>query len=279
MIDYPILHPESHDYHIGSEYKTEHQNESENRIIVSHEIQGKNLVSRLLANGDAQFAIEVSSPYSIYRRIELAKPIGEVTFRQKIEWNSDEVCSPCYIRPLVLVNAETSVEHRLCSTLDSVNALWHGRNIRLSPSSIIAHNGFFVSTSGLSIVRLVPDSEATIPEGGYSVRPVETEGYYFRVVMHESLFKSCQQVNSPASFNHLNSMLTGALACGLSKIHLEFGYGGSNGRDWMEFPNLRELHRVIKEHGLPNWDEEDFDPALTATTLTPIVFAPSLDHD
>ena len=274
MTTWPVLNPHSLDY-VEGEYSTENLNETDGKTTVRHRITGENLVRRLVSGGQARFAVEVAAPHSAYRRIEVANNASSTLVAQEVSWDQDYTSYPVFIRPLVVFDTGSRLEQRLDSQRDGVHEAWDNMTIVLQPGSILAHEDYFRPTSGLSMMRLAADEQNSLSEGSFKVETSEVNGFTFKVLMHRKLFDDMQ--NPGASSNHRNSILTGALVSGLATLQREFSGDEGSSTSWDQFQNLRALYGVLQENGLATWDEENFDPALSATVLKPIVFAP--DHD
>ena len=274
MSMWPVLHPQSLDY-VDGEYVTENLNESNGKTTIRHRISGENLVRRLVASGQAVFAVEIAAPHSAYRRIEVAEESSSTFVAQDLSWDQELTSYPVFIRPLVVFDTVSRLEQRLDSKRDGVHAAWNNVKIVLQPGAILAHEEFYRPSSGLSMLRLAADEQNVLPEGSFKVETSEIDGFTFKVFMHRKLFDDLQ--NPGASSNHRDSILTGALVAGLATLQREFSGDVGSSTNWDHFQNLRALHSVLQKHELPTWEEDNFDPALAATVLKPIVFAP--DHD
>ena len=274
MSIWPVLNPQSLDYVVG-EYTTENLNETNGKTTVRHRLAGENLVRRLVTSGQAHFAVEIAAPHSAYRTIVVAEESSSTFVAQDLAWDQELTSYPVFIRPLVVFGTESKLEQRLDSHRDGVHEAWNNVKIVLQPGAILAHEDFYRPSAGLSMMRLAADEQNVLPEGSFKVETSEVDGFTFKVLMHKKLFDDMQ--NPGASSNHRDSILTGALASGLATLQREFSGDDGNSTDWDQFQNLRALYTVLQKHELSTWDEENFDPALAATVLKPIVFSP--DHD
>ena len=276
MADWPILSPSSLDYVQGT-YETENSDESNNSTTVRHRLIGDNLVRRLVLGGQAQFAVEVAEPHSAFRSIQIAIEQRASHTAQVVEWSKSTCGTPVSIRPLVVFDPDGNLQLRLDSEKDGVHSVWHGQRVEIQSGAILAHDDFFFPASGLSIVRLAIDEQNQIPEGTFTVETSEMEGFVFKVRMHKKLFEDMQ--NPGAAIDHRDSILTGALIAGLSKIKHDYTREDSEFGDWSQFQNLRILEKLLREKGIPTWEDDQFDPAYAATSLKPTVFNPDQGND
>ena len=278
-INVPLMGGSRMDYVNGSYAVDVTRGQDKQSMMVFHSVSGENLVRDLLSKGHAAFAVEVSSPYATYRKVERCLNQGRVTAEgaivaeQEVVWLDKDVVPPVYIRPLVIANID-SAEKILLTQEHGLHDLWNGTNINLLPGTVLAVDTFWTPTSTFeSLLRVTKDQQ--LEPGSFRVEKCTLEGFHFKVHMHPSLYDF---VANPleSQINYRDSILTGALAIGFEILRREY----DSPEKWKEFPVLRQLHAELKEKNIVPWDEgADFHGEEVATRLKPIEFEGASDDD
>ena len=260
----PLLSHDRLDYVDGAYEAIVRRATSGEGMVVQHTVRGRNLVSNLLRQGKAAFAVEVSSPYATYREIRNADRNGEVELTQAVSWAPEEIVPPVYVRPLAIAVLDQPISITLNSR-HGVHDLWKDVEVSLAPGTILAQDRFWRASSTLeSLIRLV--SNDALPPGAYRVDMNTGEGLHFMVQMHPELFG---WMINPDAQRHRDAILTGCLSRALEMIRTEYG----NDDRWREFPVLRALHRKLNDDRLNTWEDGDaFHPDETASRLKPLEF-------
>ena len=103
-------------------------------VLVRHQLSGAPLIDSLLSQGKAQYAVQVASRLSAYRRLHLLDlddgNNGGVALHspveQAVEWAQGDVAMPLEITPLVLYTARDALAHTVDAERDGLSAAWDG---------------------------------------------------------------------------------------------------------------------------------------------------------
>ena len=273
--DVPLLADGSLDYVPGNEYHTSVESLPDaDGLVISHKVDGENLVSALLEHGSATFGAEISSPSTTFRQILTAAPSHTRTATQEVTWQEGDVCRPVYVRPLVLFNAKDSREIVL-KKHHGVHEFWLGSMARLQPATILAKSEFFVTSGIHSILTLTANEE--IEDGAFRVLPNTKEDFKFDVEMNPNLIEA---IRNPGEHTELrDAVLTAALVSGFYVLQQDFNQDEDSENDWTKYPVLRRLNKMLKDKGISTWDDDQFYPDEAASTLRPLRLSKVVDDD
>ncbi len=235
-------------------------------ILISHHLGGSNLVVDLLEQGHASFAITVSAPDTMIRRIIVEgralsrSSDGEFGSQQQVKLSKVEYTGTVFVRGSVLVTQNVAV------TVDSKHGLLPellGSSFELPRGTVIATEGMHAFGIGTlsALLRLRKDTK--LKEGQLSVAMDESNGFRFLVRVGPRLFGQVIRANGPAEKAHANSVCTHALSRGLDLLR------DDPRKDdwWQSYPSLRWLEREITKRGLPTWEQDGFRAEIVATAL------------
>lgn len=266
----PMLHEASLDYP-DVEYKSEvvshGQDEETISLKVKQSISDSNLIAQLLNDKQANFAVEISSPYSIYRKIEKCEHGNDLTSEHVVTLSDEVVQTPVYLRPLIVAELKSPLPFEL-GEAHAVHKSWYGTKIEILRGSILARGQFWLPTSVMqSLVRIGKDEENKLSPGTYEVLDCNSDGFYFKVMMHPELFDVfCNPGNE---FNHCRSVLTGALATGFEILRRDYQPEDENGTGLPQV--LNTLYKKMEQEGIEPWDSNDFKSEVAASKLCPII--------
>lgn len=136
IIPHPVLAPDSLDYRPGNKYEGRSTHVYKAHAEIQHGVEGDNLVYRLLKEDAAAFGCVVASPYAAYRTFHLGDSQGETCFKQRVEWNPENVVLPVSFIPVVVATRSIS-----CSSLsekDGVHESWLDEKVRIKKGSLLA---------------------------------------------------------------------------------------------------------------------------------------------
>ena len=269
--NFPVLARDRLDYSGGAYEVIVNRAASRDGMAVTHAVTGQNLVTTLLKQSKAVFAVEVSSPYATYRRTHAAEANGKAEFIQQVSWSLREVVPPVYVRPLVLAVHPKSAKIQL-NGQHGVHKVWQGQEVEIRAGTILATDQFWrAASTWQSLIRLVSDD--TLVRGSYRVEAITGEGYHFEVHMHSSLFE--KMVSPGEGFSQRDSILTACLSRGLELVREEFG--SNDNQQWRQHPVLRALYDKLLQSGIETWDDQNFRADEVATRLKPIEFGINVD--
>ena len=276
---YPILAPGRLDYAETHAYEIEQtsvQDQPKDSIGVLHRVRGDNLVSQLVSQGKANFAITVVSPTCAYRKVERSAENPEqvnegIQVEQHIATATDQFRHPVMFQPSVITNS--AVNRITVESSHGVDRLWSGTEINLPAAAVIAVQPFqSAKTTVQSILRLKKASPGSLNPGSFEVKDVTEEGFYFLVEVAEDLFNG---LRNPVSFKHRDSIYSMALAQGLEILRTDYC-----DRDmWREHQHLRMLFQMLKQRSLPTWEDEEFKANQAASAFHPHHLEVDLDSD
>ena len=263
--NFPVLASDRLDYTDGAYEVNVKRASNGDAMEIHHVVLGRNLVTKLLKQSRAVFAVEVSAPYATYRRIDTAERAGKVEFTQQVSWDAGDIVPPVYVRPQVVSVVQKPFKIRL-NGAHGVHKVWQRQALNIQAGTILAIDQFWrAQSTWQSLIRLV--KEDTLPHGSYRVEAVTGDGFHFNVRMHPKLFQ--KMVSPDGDRKHCDSILTGCLSRGLEILREEFGTSDS----WKEYPVLRALRHKLEQNGSKTWDVEGFAPDEVATRLRPIEFS------
>ena len=263
-LDFPILAKDRLDYVWGS-YETKIEaSQDKTKIIVHHEVSGQNLVQQLLKENRLAFAVEVSSPYATFRKLNWIASECQTKKIQEVSWDTEDIVPPIYIRPLVIALMKDNLVINL-SDQHGVHKIWHGKQVNLLNGTILAKDDFWRTSSLFqSILHLVKDEN--MAPNTYRVEISNSEGFYFMVRLNSDFFT---RMSNPSGAEHQrDSILTACLARGFELILHEYG----DNEEWKSHPSLRALHNKLITEDLPTWEDENFHTDEVACKLCPIIF-------
>ena len=276
---YPVMAPGGLDYAEEHKYEIEQisvQDEPKDTIGVLHRVRGDNLVSQLILQGKADFAITIVSPTCAYRKVELGTGTPErvdwgIQLEQNITIVTDEFRHPVMFQPAVITNS--AGEQLRVDSSHGVDPLWIGVKIKLPMAAVVAVQPFHsAKTTVQSILRLKKASPGSLNPGSFEVEAVTEEGFYFQVEVAEDLFDG---LRNPVSFAHRDSIYSMALAQGLDILRKDY----SNRETWQEYQHLRMLFQMLKQRSLPTWEEDGFKPNQIAANFHPHFLRVDQDQD
>ena len=275
---YPVMAPGGLDYteeHVYEIEQVSDQDQPKDTIGVLHRVRGDNLVSQLISQGKADFAITVVSPTCAYRNVELGagtpeRVNGGIQLEQNIAIVTDQFRQPLMFQPAVIANS--AGEQLKVNPSHGVDPLWIGVKIRLPVAAVVAVQPFLNAKSTVqSILRLKKASPGSLNPGSFEVEAVTEEGFYFQVEVAEDLFNG---LRNPVSFEHRDSIYSMALAQGLDILRRDYG----NRETWQEYQHLKLLFQMLKQRSLPTWEEDGFKPNQIAATFHPHYLRVDLDE-
>ena len=270
MSKWPVLSAYSSDYTNGL-YKVVNTTQCEGQIRIVHSVEGPNLITDLLKNGKATFAVEIASPRTIFRTFSISCQNSVTSLTQEVSWNPNSVREPILIRPLIIHTNSYATTIKLSSIRHRLHRAWDNIDIAIPPGAIIGQSNFFKPSGYISLLKMVRDDTGQLGEGAYRVETDLSDNYVFKVIMNKKLFEN-MQTKSINRLDHRDTLLTGALATGLAMLNRDFIEGNIEEIDLSQNVLLRDLHKILKDASLSTWEDDNFDSALAATFLKPIIF-------
>ena len=222
-------------------------------IEIEHKISGAAFIEKLIREGSVQFYCLFSAPKTGIRTLH------ETDRTARIEWEASIVGQPPRLRPMLVYTGEDQ-EYELTQEC-GVAELWRGKKIILPKGARLARGSFVdVNSSEHSFLRF--SREAKFERGRCSVFPNHEEGFYFTIKAAPDVFDLVQRKGMNAALR--SGILTGVV-CHCFSI-LKYMYKETED-DSNEFPNLKTLSAKLERDFGCDWNDDDFDPMLAATTL------------
>ena len=263
---FPVLSDISMDYRSGVEYSARIDiiGDGDN-IIVSHKLIGDSIVAKFLKEQKASFGCVVSLPATMYRKVFVCKTHAvtptEITAIQDINYEEsgyNESLELPLFRPVIIKNGDDSIDGAEKGA--GLEDLWQSDKINFLSGSIIGYADW-MSRGGPIGSFIIIKEDPNIPFGGLKVELTKEQGFRFRALVHPLFFKDLDAPENPRVWDiyiHIFSR-------GLEKLAAM----NMKREEWEEFRNLKLLAMLLKKHGQPLWDEDEFHPEVVATTIRP----------
>lgn len=226
-------------------------------FVLSHRVQGANLIQRWADQGKLRFACAVAAPVSAYRVLHSAPAPSHL-----VQWAPDDLGSHPLFTPMIL--AAESICCRVDARADDVNVLWDGRRIDLPVGARVAVGPMFALQAGLlGLLDFRPDEELT--SGRFRVVASHQHGFRFHVYLASDLYRFLGNHRREAvGWNIMTHVVSAALA----RLKREFSDDDGD-EGWKSFPNLVSLAEHLERKSLGVWTDEEFEPEVVATALYP----------
>lgn len=275
----PMLHESSLDYptviHDSVVIPSEHEDEKIS-LVVKQSISDSNLIAQMLVDGQAKFVVEISSPYTMYRKFLKCEHESGLSSEQVVILYEELIEPPVYLRPLIIAELNSPFSIQL-DEVHAVHSSWYGNKINILPGSILARGQFWLPTSTMqSLVRIAKDEKGDLSPGTYEVSDCNSDGFYFKVTMHPRLFEVFLNPDY-VERDHCNSILSGALSTGFDILRRDYQPEDESGAGLP--PVLHNLYKKMVREGIETWDSDYFKSELAATKLRPIVLEKKRGED
>ncbi len=236
-------------------------------ISITHHLGGSNLVVELLEQERASFAITVSAPETMFRKIfvEDRLPVrsdrGEYVLLQPIELNKADFTGTVFVRGSVLVTQNVPV---LVDEGHGLKKELMGCPFELPRGTVIATEAMHAFGIGTLSALLTLRKDKNLNDGQLRVEADETGGYRFILHVGLKLYKQMSTANGPAEHAHVHSICTHALSRGLQLLRDDIR---EDGEWWTSYSSLRWLEAKIDACKLPRWDQDGFCSEVAATAI------------
>ena len=226
---------------------------------IVHSVAGAALIERWIDEGKILFVCAVSAPVSAYRKVHVAN-----TNRHMVTWTLDDLGAYPLFTPMIVCAEDMT--HRVRARPDGVNTLWEGRELNLRKGSRLAVCSTFALQSGVrGLLDFVEHEE--MHSGQFRVDASREGGFRFKVRLASDLFRGLQAPyvrQDPRGSN----IMTHVVSAALSLLRRDFS-GDDGDEGWQSYANLVALAGELENRSLAHWSDDDFEPALAATTLYP----------
>ncbi len=243
---------------VGGLYGVDLEHKKSGRsFMLTHQIEGAELIERWIRKGHVRFACSVSAPVSAYRRLHVSEEPTHI-----VEWNPDDLGSYPLFTPMIVCGRD--IDHRINAVDDGVNALWDGMELHLMKGARLAICSTFALQSGLlGLLDFRPKED--LEAGQFQIEPSREGGFRFKVSLASDLFRYLRhQRQEPSGRN----IMTHIVSAALSRLQRDFGDDDGD-EGWESYANLLALANELEKQGLPNWSDDTFQPEMAATRLYP----------
>ncbi len=257
--DHPVLESGNLSFPQGKYFIQFEREKGGDGFRVIHRLQGVPLIERLIESRKAQYACIVSSPRSAYREVH-----GSFESQQAVSCDAFEFGEPPLFTPAVLCVRDSEIE--LNSARDGVHEIWNGRRVPFRVGSRIALGNVIQLEASITHLLSLHADEAQ-RQGGFAI-DIESEPFGFRANLHPKLHHLARYGAGPFRDHLMVHIVTACLA------RLQRDYSGGDGEDgdssWESHRHLQGLANHLRDQGLPNWADDEFQPEQVATALYPL---------
>ena len=220
---------------------------------VNHHLEGAAVLSELVAQGAARWAVELRCPKTMLARTT----IGQVS-QQTVRWEDSEVDGPAWLIPGLLVTGPV----RLPDT-GGLNELWREAQLEV-PAGYWLARGDPRRVTPLTDSLLRFQRDESLAEGRMMTAPDRSSGSLRFVV------RCALDVHRQVERNNRSVWLAALISvCGL--FGREFRAGGDDSPGESDLAD--ELRFRLEQADVATWDDTDrYDPAAAATALEPFIF-------
>lgn len=216
---------------------------------VRHVLSGSPGIESLVASGDAAYAVEVRCPRTMTNRLECSSQASHA-----VALGTDGHPEDLYLVPGIVALKDTQMNAAGLSDL-----------VRNGRPAVHVPAGWWIARGGeyrfnpllMSLLRFARDSAGSLGPGMMSVSEATAPGSpYFRVTMGEALYARREE----------RDVQMAALIAAFGAMPHSTMAEGSENADCLLAEALRQ--RLSESSvSVPDWDSEEFDPALAATSL------------
>ena len=246
-------------------------------ITLHHRISAPCLVTSMIRDGDAQFAMEICAPASLSRRTDLAdrasllwEDSGGVRLKHSIKRSSNDEAAPVHVRGIVAAVRDASI---LCAAEHGVSDAWVGRRLHMAPGDVLAETSFTKNTvQTTSLLKVRNTGDAKSPADGEA--QIKLDSGVFFLDVNPDTYRKYMDVRDDILRHtlHLNGLVA---AMGLLRQRHADNDLGEDGCG--ESDNLKALMKRLKREGVDDWTAEEFDPMQAATRLKPMMLPEEAD--
>ena len=228
------------------------------QAVVQHKISGASELGRLLDDSAAEYVTELRCPRTL-----LSRQIRSFSPEQQLTWHDEHISGDVFLVPGIVAMRDVELPG---SALNSF--VWPEWSVVAVPTGWWLARGEVRSVKPLvaSLVRFRRDDGSRLAKGQMSVEE-DRDGAkpYFRVNLAADLYDKRRQDR--------DVQIAGLIAAFGLLPRSSWSEGGENADSSV----ASQLRDKLDNKGVPDWDDEDFDPALAATTLEAFSEQPKQD--
>ena len=259
--DYPMLESGNLSYPEGRYILEFKAGDDRSSYILTHQIEGAPLITRLLDLEHATYVCVVSSPISSYRKTHVSRRA-----QHRVCWDTEDLGEPPLFTPMVICSERRHIT--LSASRDGVHPIWDGAAIHVSRGARLALGRVIQLES--SILHLLSLHEDPNLRDGQFVVEIETEPFHFLVKLGAKLHRFLRYRPGEIRDNIMTHVVTACLA------RLQHDYAIDDGESgWKSHRNLLAFADYLDHEGLNHWTDANFRPEKVATALYPHVLPES----
>lgn len=256
---FPVLEEDRYDYNEEVIYEVSQIEGDRNSpyITYKHIMKGDNLISQLLASGEAKFITTIVLKSAMYREtLDDVEIINSSTVIQKIPLKTTFE-TQSFFSAIVYTGEDKEVI--LNSSTMGLDNFWNGETIQLLKGSILARDGWRELESTASDLLTVNRDESL--EYGFNVDINTSEGGRFSANMNAELFDTIRKMSLKDS--HRRSIMIHILCVGFMKLHQYYK------EDDSLLTNFKGIKLELKSNNIKTWEDDEFDPNRVACYFLP----------
>jgi len=231
------------------------------QAVVKHKISGAPELGGLLVDGTAQWVTELRCPRTLLSR-QNRSPSPE----QQLTWDDEHISGDVFLIPGIVAVRDVELPG---SALN--NFVWPEASVVPVPTGWWLARGEVRSVKPLvaSLVRFRRDDDGRLAKGQMSVGEDSDDGGkpYFRVNLAADLYDKRR---------HDRDVQIAGLIAAFGLLPRSSWRKGEFNADTSVASQLRDK---LADDDVPDWDDEDFDPALAATNLEAFYVQPEQDDE
>ena len=266
---YPFLEEDRYDYLENMSYEVEQIEGASEYILFKHKVEGDNLISQLLKNGEAKFVTTVVLKSALYR--ETFDKVEKVTYtevKQRVPLKTTFE-TQSFLSSVVYIGDDKEVildSHKM-----GLDDFWDNTKVQLLKGSILATAGWRELENSASDLLTVKKDENI--KYGFDVEIEPSEGGRFKALVTPKLFDALSAM--PDNDEHRRSIIIHILCVGFMSLQKYYDENGSE-----ELTNFNGIKLELKSKDIPTWeDKEQFNPNRVACMFLEHKFRPREEDD
>jgi len=235
-------------------YEVEQIEGSFDYITFEHRVEGSNLISQLLENGEAKFVTTVVLKSALYREtFDEVEKITATTVKQKVPLQTTSETQN-FISSVVYIGDDKEII--LDSAKMGLDDFWDNTKVQLLKGSILATAGWRELENSASDLLTVKKDENI--KYGFDVEIDSSEGGRFEALVNTKLFDALNSMST--NDEHRRSIIIHILCVGFMSLQKYYEENGSE-----ELTNFNGIKLELKSKDMPTWEEkEGFNPNRVA---------------
>ena len=256
---FPVLEENRHDYNEDAVYEVSQieGDRTSQYIMYQHQLKGNNLISQLLASGEAKFMTTIVLKSAMYREtLDDVNIIDSNTVTQKIPLRTTFE-TQSFFSAIIYIGDDKEI--KLDALKMGLDDFWDGETIQLLKGSILARDGWRELESTASDLLTVKRDEDL--KYGFDVSIDPNEGGKFIANVNAELYDVIRSM--PNDDSHRRSIMIHILCVGFMRLHQEYK------EDDSILTNFNGIKLELKSKEIKTWEDDDFDANKVACYFLP----------